>query len=857
MSDATPQHTPLMQQYLRIKADYPDILLFFRMGDFYELFYDDAKRAAGLLDITLTHRGKSAGEPIPMAGVPYHSVDGYLARLLKKGESVAICEQIGDPDTAKGPVERKVVRIVTPGTVTEESLLEERAERLLAAILPDKHGFGLAWLDLAGGRLRCCALASTAELTAELERLRPAELLLPEDAALPFTGEGAAVREHPPWAFDAESAERELCRQFRVQDLSGFGIEGRGPEVGAAGALLGYARDMLAGELPHLSGMRAVHPTEHLVLDAATRRHLEIDVHPDGRFEHTLVGLMDTAATPMGSRKLKRWITHPLRDRQALGERHNAVAALLETHAHSGLHDLLSGLGDIERVLTRIALKTARPRDLATLREGLGRLPALNDALENVSVPLLDELRGQLAPCPDLHDRLETAIVEQPPMVIRDGGVIAEGYDPELDELRDLSRNAGEFLVRYEIQERERTGIQTLKVGYNRVHGYYIEIGKTHAEKVPTEYARRQTLKNAERYITEELKAFEDKVLSARERALAREKALYEELIERLAGEHGRLAIIAAALASLDVLVAFAERAETLRLSAPELVAEPGVDIVEGRHPVVERVQDEAFVPNDCRLDPERRMLVITGPNMGGKSTYMRQVALIAILAHAGSFVPAGSARIGPVDRIFSRIGAGDDLTRGRSTFMVEMVETANILHNASKHSLVLMDEIGRGTSTFDGLALAWAVATELALNVRAFTLFATHYFELTRLAEDHDGIANVHLDAREHGDEIVFLHSLREGPASQSYGIQVARLAGVPKPVIAQARTHLNRLENEAATAASPQLGLFGQSSSKSKTVPAPDPLHDMLEDINPDELTPREALEWLYRLKKQSGAD
>jgi DNA mismatch repair protein MutS len=600
--------------------------------------------------------------------------------------------------------------------------------------------------------------------------------------------------------------------------------------------------------------MRAVRPTEHLVLDAATRRHLEIDVHPDGRSEHTLVGLMDTAATPMGSRKLKRWLTHPLRDHAALGQRHEAVSALIETHCHARLREYLSGLGDIERVLTRIALATARPRDLATLREGLARLPGLSQSMEAVSSPLLDELREELAPCPDLAELLESAVVEQPPMTIRDGGVIADGYDAELDELRDLSRNAGDFLVRYEEQERERTGIQTLKVGFNRVHGYYIEIGKTHAEKVPTEYSRRQTLKNAERYITEELKAFEDKVLSARERALAREKALYEQLVERLGAEHGRLAVVAAALATLDVLVTFAERAETLRLNAPELVDAPGVDIVEGRHPVVERVQDAAFVPNDCRLDPERRMLVITGPNMGGKSTYMRQIALITILAHAGAFVPAKSARIGPVDRIFSRIGAGDDLTRGRSTFMVEMVETANILHNASEHSLVLMDEIGRGTSTFDGLALAWAVASELALDIRALTLFATHYFELTRLAEDHEGIANVHLDAREHGDEIVFLHSVREGPASQSYGLQVARLAGVPAPVIAQARKHLDRLENEAAAASSPQLGLFGASAATEPEPDRADPLREMLEDVDPDDLSPREALDWLYRLKNES---
>ncbi|TVQ29129.1 MAG: DNA mismatch repair protein MutS [Wenzhouxiangella sp.] len=846
-----------MQQYLRIKSDYPDILLFFRMGDFYELFYDDARRAAKLLDITLTTRGQSAGQPIPMAGVPYHAVDGYLARLIKKGESIAICEQVGDPEASKGPVERKVVRIVTPGTVTEEALLDDRQDRLLAAIAPAKKGFGLAWLDVAGGRLRFSEPASAAELSAELERLRPAEILFPEDHDLPLSGLLAALRPSPPWHFDIESGERELCRQLGVKDLAGFGVEQRGPGLGAAGALLSYARDMLSGELAHLTGVRAVSAAEHLVLDAATRRHLEIDIHPDGRHEHTLVGLMDSAATPMGSRKLKRWITHPLRSRERLQARHGAIATLLEQHAHPGLAEQLSGIGDLERVLTRIALKSARPRDLATLREGLARLPALSEALDRFADPLLGELANTLAPCPDLHELLDLAVVEQPPMVIRDGGVIADGFDAELDELRNLSQNAGDFLVRYEEQEKARTGLANLKVGYNRVHGYYIEISKAHADKVPTEYSRRQTLKNAERYITEELKGFEDKVLSARERALAREKALYEQLVDDLAGQHRRLSGLASGIATLDVLVAFAERAETLRLARPDLDDEPGLDIRNGRHPVVEQVQDETFVPNDCRLEPARRMLVITGPNMGGKSTYMRQAALITILAHAGSFVPADSARIGPIDRIFSRIGAGDDLTRGRSTFMVEMVETANILHNASEHSLVLMDEIGRGTSTFDGLALAWAVATELALNIRALTLFATHYFELTRLAEDHDGIANVHLDAREHGDRIVFLHSVREGPASQSYGIQVARLAGVPKPVIAQARRHLNRLENEAASAHSPQLGLFSAAPAGKDDAPEPDPLRELIEDIDPDDLSPRDALDWLYRIKKAATND
>ncbi len=855
MADPNPQHTPLMQQYLRIKSDYPDILLFFRMGDFYELFYDDARRAARLLDITLTTRGQSAGQPIPMAGVPYHAVDGYLARLIRKGESIAICEQIGDPNEAKGPVERKVVRIVTPGTVTEEALLDDRQDRLLAALAPAGKGFGLAWLDVAGGRLRFSEPANGQELGAELERLRPAEILFPEDFALPVSGLVAALRPTPPWHFDAHNGERELCRQLQVQDLSGFGVEQRGPGLAAAGALLNYARDMLAGELTHLTGVRAVQASAHLVLDASTRRHLEIDVHPDGRSEHTLVGLMDATATPMGSRKLKRWITHPLRDHDRLDARLEAVSTLLDQHAHPGLAEQLSGIGDLERVLTRIALKTARPRDLATLREGLARLPALHETLDGFTAPMLRDLTETLLPCPELLDLLTTAIVEQPPMVIRDGGVIAEGFDAELDELRSLSRNAGDFLLRYEEQEKARTGIATLKVGYNRVHGYYIEVSRAQADKVPTEYSRRQTLKNAERYITEELKAFEDKVLSARERALSREKALYESLVEELAGHHRHLAGLASGLATLDVLVAFAERAETLDFARARLDDQPGLEITDGRHPVVERVQDEAFVPNDCRLDPDRRMLVITGPNMGGKSTYMRQAALIVILAHAGSFVPAGQARIGPIDRIFSRIGAGDDLTRGRSTFMVEMVETANILHNATSESLVLMDEIGRGTSTFDGLALAWAVATELALNIRALTLFATHYFELTRLAEDHEGIANVHLEAREHGDRIVFLHSVREGPASQSYGIQVAKLAGVPKPVIAQARKHLDRLENDAARAASPQLGLFDSMPVEPEA--ATDALRAVLAEIDPDELSPREALDCLYRLKKAHGED
>jgi DNA mismatch repair protein MutS len=697
-----------------------------------------------------------------------------------------------------------------------------------------------------------------------MERLRPAELLLPESVKLSLPAEGTAVRHRPDWEFDLDACVRALCRQFGVKDLSGFGVDHPGAAVAAAGALVGYAREMLAGELPHIGGLRVEQRSEHLLLGAATRRHLEIDRHPDGRDGSTLLGLLDRAATPMGSRLLRRWVIQPLCDREALSARHAAVQRLLDGGPHVSVRERLAGSGDLERILTRIALGSARPRDLATLRDGLARVPALRELLASLDDPCLGEISKRMPERADLVELLEGALVEQPPMLMRDGGVIRAGYDSELDELRALSTNADDFLQRYEADERERTGIASLKVGYNRVHGYYIEIGKSRADSVPPEYTRRQTLKNAERFITEELKAHEDKVLSARERALALEKSLYEHLVGRLADEHAGLAGLASAIAELDVLSTFAERAEALDWHRPALDDEPGLEIIDGRHPVVEAVQDQPFVPNDCALDPERRMLVITGPNMGGKSTFMRQTALIVLLAHAGSFVPARSMRCGPVDRIFSRIGAGDDLTRGRSTFMVEMIETANILHNASDRSLVLMDEIGRGTSTFDGLALAWAVATELAERVRAMTLFATHYFELTRLADDHEAISNVHLTAREHRDRIVFLHSVRDGPANQSYGLQVARLAGLPTDVLARARDHLERLEAGAESAASPQLSLFGSATrsrgaNESQHEPAdgpmpdpapPDPVRALLDAVEPDELSPREALELVYRL-------
>ncbi|WP_422126804.1 DNA mismatch repair protein MutS [Thioalkalivibrio sulfidiphilus] len=850
---ASPQHTPMMQQYLGIKAQHPDILVFYRMGDFYELFYDDAIRAARLLDITLTKRGQSAGEPIPMAGVPVHAVESYLGRLIRLGESVAICEQIGDPATSKGPVERKVVRIVTPGTVTEEALLEERRENLLVAVCGRENRFGIAALDVSTGRFRVLEVEGVEALAGELERLNPAELLLPEGQPLPGT-KRPGTRQRAVWHFEAEAARTLLTRHFGTRDLAGFGCEGLALATGAAGALLQYVQDTQMSALPHINGLGVERREDGIILDAATRRNLELTQNLAGGREHTLAAVLDETATAMGSRLLSRWIHQPLRRRQDLEARLAAVAELLEGRGHRALHERLRRIGDLERILSRVALGSARPRDLVTLRDSLAVLPEIRGLLAGTGAPRLEQLAGSAGEHPAVVDLLTRAVIEQPPVLIRDGGVIAPGYDPELDELRALSGNADQFLVDLEARERERTGIHTLKVAYNRVHGYYIEISRAQADKAPDDYTRRQTLKGAERFITPELKAFEDKVLSARERALAREKALYEALLEALLEPLPALQRSAEALAELDVLACFAERAETLGYSRPELTDTPGMLIEDGRHPVVEQVLDEPFVANGVQLADARRMLVITGPNMGGKSTYMRQTALIVLMAHLGSFVPARRTVLGPVDRIFTRIGASDDLASGRSTFIVEMTEAANILNNATEHSLVLMDEIGRGTSTFDGLSLAWACAEHLARHNRAFTLFATHYFELTALAEQHEAIANVHIDAVEHGNRIVFLHAVKEGPANQSYGLHVAALAGVPAAVIKKARQRLAELErqNLAGGAADPQLGLFAPTPPPS---PAPDPsleaLREAVEDLDPDSLSPREALEVVYRLR------
>ncbi|HEX7815715.1 DNA mismatch repair protein MutS [Dyella sp.] len=852
-SAALSGHTPFMRQYLSAKAEHPDVLLFFRMGDFYELFYDDARKAARLLDITLTQRGQSAGQPIPMAGVPYHAAENYLARLVKLGESVAICEQIGDPASSKGPVERKVVRIVTPGTVTDAALLEERRDNLLLAIAAGAHGaYGLAWADLSSGRFLLSEVPSAEGLAAELARLQPAETLVSEDIAWPrLVSALPGLRKRPPWHFDGDAARRELNRFFGTRGLDGFGVDGLPLAIAAAGCLLGYVEETQKSALPHLSGMAVESASETIALDAATRRNLELDTHPSGRIEHTLLGVLDETVTPMGARLLRRWLNRPLRSQDALRRRHQAVGMLIENRGYENLREPLQGIGDLERILARVALRSARPRDLSTLRDGLAAAPVLRERIATLDSPLLHALVESIGDHADTAALLARAVVEQPPVLQRDGGVVADGYDAELDELRRLATNADQFLVELEEREKAASGITTLKVGYNRVHGYYIEISKGQADKAPTHYTRRQTTKNAERYITEELKTFEDKVLSAKERSLMRERALYEELLDTLTAKLEPLKAAASAIAALDVLATLAERASALDWSEPELCDIAGVVIERGRHPVVEKVRDEPFEPNDLRLGEQRRMLVITGPNMGGKSTYMRQNALIVLLAHIGSYVPASRASIGPIDRIFTRIGAGDDLSRGQSTFMVEMSETANILHNATEHSLVLMDEVGRGTSTYDGLALARAAAVHLAATSRAYTLFATHYFELTELASEYPAIANVHLDAVEYGEQLVFMHAVKDGPANRSFGLQVAALAGLPRSVIADARRTLAELERgmhahvarpAAVADASPQLGLFAA---------APSAVERALEEIDPDALSPREALEALYRLK------
>jgi len=824
------------------------MLLFYRMGDFYELFFEDAEKASRLLGITLTQRGSSNGAPIKMAGVPYHAAEGYLAKLAKLGEAVVICEQVGDSATSKGPVERQVARILTPGTLTDTALLDESRDNQLLSIFYADNLVGLARLNLASGTFILSEIA-LGLLGQEIERIAPSEILLPDDfqhAAI--RSSKVAKKRLSPWQFDYDSAFNTLTKQLNTRDLNGFGCAELKPAICAAGAMLDYVQHTQRTTLPHINAVSVESTSAYVQLDAATRRNLEIDVTLRGEAAPTLYSLLNTTQTAMGARLLRHWLHHPLQDRNLVLKRHEAIAELIDNNGFQTLARTLKAVGDIERITARVALKTARPRDLSSLAASLQQLPLLQTDLAIMQTSLLQTLGANLTAPSAVVTLLTAAIQPEPSTVLREGGVIADGYDAELDELRSLQNNHGEFLLQYEAAEKARTGIANLKVEYNSVHGFYIEMSRTQAESAPAEYRRRQTLKNVERFITPELKAFEDKVLSANDRALAREKLLYAQVLEQLMPFITPLQTNAGAVASLDVLCSFAERAVALKYVAPQFSTEAGIQIVGGRHPVVESIA-QPFVANDVILNPYRQLLLITGPNMGGKSTFMRQTALIVLLAYCGSYVPATSAKIGEIDRIMTRIGASDDLAGGRSTFMVEMTETANILHNATDKSLVLLDEIGRGTSTFDGLSLAWAVAKQLLEKNHSYTLFATHYFELTRIVDEFKYAANVHLDAIEHGHNIVFMHKVEEGAANQSYGLQVAQLAGIPKSVVASAKRKLQQLEASQIAQHTSQPDMFSNAE-----VAADLPIHPAilaLESIQADDLTPKQALDVLYQLK------
>ncbi len=864
-----PQHTPMMQQYFKLKKDHPNELLFYRMGDFYEMFYDDAKTASQVLDITLTARGKTDGEPIPMAGIPFHAAENYIAKLVRSGVSVAVCEQTGDPATSKGPVERKVMRIVTPGTLTDEAFLEARRDNLLCAVhFNNELCFGISWIDLSGGRFSVSEVTSLDEMISELQRIQPAEILISDEFPYENSLEGfSGIRRQAPWLFDSESSERLLTNHFKTKDLSGFGCESMHIAIQAAGCLLQYAKDTQRNQLPHINTLNKELRSNSILLDAASRKNLEIDTNLSGDTQHTLAWVMDACSTSMGSRLLRRWLNKPLRDRNIIEARQDVITELLKEYHYDPIQDLLKKTGDIERILTRVALRSARPRDLSRLRDTLIILPAIQSELKSLTSERMVFISQLISEHPEISDLLFNSIIDNPPVVIRDGGVIKEGYDSELDDLRNISENAGQFLIDLETREREATGLSSLKVGYNRVHGYFIEISKSQSEKAPDTYVRRQTLKNAERFITPELKVFEDKALSSKSRALSREKLLYEGIIDQLNNKLVQLQNCAQGISELDVLCNFTERAQTLNFNRPNFTNEHKILIEEGRHPIVDQLISAPFVPNDLILDDQRKMLIITGPNMGGKSTYMRQIALIVLLSGTGSFVPASHATIGQVDQIFTRMGSSDDTAGGRSTFMVEMTETANILNNATEQSLVLMDEVGRGTSTFDGLSLAWSSAVHLAKEIKAYSLFATHYFEMTQLTDEISTTANVHLSATEHNDTIVFLHNVLDGAASQSYGLQVAKLAGVPEAVISNAKKQLAELElkdqqlHNSPTQANDTKEPVSTPSSRNNNFShfqndlfgaEPTELEIKLKQIEPDELSPREALDALYALRK-----
>lgn len=864
-------HTPMMQQYLRVKMEHPHSLMFYRMGDFYELFFDDAHKAAKLLGITLTHRGKTSGKPIPMAGVPYHAAEGYLARLVKKGETVVICEQIGEV-TGKGPVERGVVRIITPGTLTDDALLNSHQSSNLVSLCLQQNQIGIALLDLSAGIFKVQQMDYLPEqLAIELSRLMPSEIVVDEDIVDPNIIEqvkkqlDCPVTKRPNVDFNLNNAQKTLCDQFAVSSLSGFGIDHLPLAKAAAAALIHYAKETQKTALPHIRSIQLEQSSDFIALDPVTRRNLEL-VEP--LFEHgtSLFQLINDCQTAMGSRLLSRTLMQPLRDTALLDARLDAIQALIQGYHESPVRLVLKEISDIERVLSRVALGSARPRDLVQLRQACAQIPYLRHALQPIvsaqQSQLIQNLNEELGDFHGLHQRLMQAIVENPPVLLRDGNVIAEGFDSELDELRKIRDHAGQFLIDLEVKERQESGIPTLKIGYNRVSGYYIELTRAQAEQAPEHYIRRQTLKNAERYITPELKSFEDKVLSSESRALAREKMLFEMLLDELRQDIAQLQMMSSAIAQIDLLANFAHQARLRNWARPEYSPEIGIKITAGRHPVVEALNKTAFTPNDTLLDYNHRLAIITGPNMGGKSTYMRQTALIALLGYCGSYVPAQAAVLGPIDRVFTRIGSADDLSTGKSTFMVEMTETSQILHHATSQSLVLMDEVGRGTSTYDGLSLAWACVLDLSKRIKCLCLFATHYFELTELSKE-SGVDNYHVTAKEMNGNLILLHKVQHGPASQSHGLQVAKLAGIPANVIKEAQNRLRILEKQQLKNVNlaVQDDLFAPATSLAEAeiiervieVEKPSPALDLLRSLDVDNLTPRQALDQLYALKEQ----
>lgn len=870
---STPQHTPMMQQYFALKATQPTMLLFYRMGDFYELFFDDAKRATQLLDLTLTQRGQSAGEPIPMAGIPVHSLETYLVKLVRLGESVAIAEQVSTPNAGKGIVERKIVRVVTPGTLTEDALLDEKQDCILLAVLPHKQSVGIALLDIAGNRFEVTEL-NLEELGNELDRLRPAEILWAEGLAIPEAyRERYAIHPYPIWHFEHQQGYKRICQHFGVQNLHAFGLETSPLAVGAASAGLHYAQHNHQHTLAQLTSIKRYQLADYLMIDTTTRRNLELDKNQGSEQKYSLLGVMDTCQTAMGSRLLRRWLNQPLRDITQIHARQAVIHTLLSQP--SSLHRIrqtLANCADIERTLTRIALASVRPRELKQLAHTLAQLPDLHHLLTQIATPALDKLILGVKPQPSLEAHLAKALADQPPLLARDGGVFRAGFDEQLDHWRNLQQNGGAFLLELEQRERERTGIANLKVGFNRVHGFYIEVSRSQDTPLPADYIRRQTIKNAERYITEELKAHEVEVLQAEDQALARERTLYNELVTYLQTLQDTLYPIAQTLAHLDLLACLSERAISQQWHCPSFVTDrTTIHIEQGRHPVIESALQEPFIPNDSRLNDQAHLMLITGPNMGGKSTFMRQTAIIVIMASMGSFVPASKAEIGQIDRIFTRIGASDDLASGRSTFMVEMSETAHILHHATHQSLILLDEIGRGTSTYDGLSLAYAIA-EAVLRLKSLCLFATHYFELTDLANTHQGCINAHVSAIQHERKVIFLHKIEQGSANQSHGIAVAALAGIPAQVLASAEAKLKQLEQHAhpieyeTPAEEPeqmadqqqednqpslaQISLFSGNPIGEKVIKA-------LRRFDPDNMTPKQALEALYKLRQLAQED